>query len=85
MILRVVFALILLISIFFLPWWFNLIFIVALSFYYKNFYESVFIGLIMDSFYGSSVVFENLIYFFTLMFLILVFVINKIRKKMIMY
>lgn len=85
MILRLVFGFVLLISIFFLPWWLNVIFIIALSFYYKNFYEAVFIGLIMDSVYGSAVIFETFIYFFTLIFLILIFVINKIREKMIMY
>jgi hypothetical protein len=85
MILRLIFALILLVSISFLPWWVNLILIVVGSFYFKNFYEAVLIGLIMDSLYGSSVVFETFIYFYTLTFLISVFLINKIREKMIMY
>lgn len=39
----------------------------------------------MDSIYGSSVVFDNFIYFFTFIFIIMIFVINKIREKMIMY
>jgi hypothetical protein len=85
MILRVIFAILLAVLIFFLPWWVNLILIISASFYFKNFYEAVVIGLIMDSMYGSAVVFDNFIYIFTLMFIVMIFVINKIREKMIMY
>ncbi len=85
MILRVILSLILLFLVFFLPWWINIIFIVALAFYFKNYYEAVALGLVMDSVYGSFVVFDSFTYMFTLSFFVMIFVINKIREKMIMY
>jgi hypothetical protein len=85
MIFRVILSFILLFLVFFLPWWANVILIIALAFYFKNYYEAVILGLIMDAIYGSFVVFDSFIYMFTISFLIMIYVVNKIREKMIMY
>lgn len=85
MIARVVFIIFLLISAFVLPWWFTFIFAISASFYFKNFYEVVFVGLVMDSFFGSQVIFADFSYILTITFFILILVINQIRQKLIMY
>lgn len=85
MVFRLIFSVFLIVTLFIFPWWLTLIFVLSGSFYFKNFYEAALIGLAMDSLYGSVVVYDNLIYKFTIISLISVFVINKIRQKLIMY
>ncbi|MFA7193885.1 MAG: hypothetical protein WC087_03135 [Candidatus Paceibacterota bacterium] len=58
---------------------------VCAAFYFKSFYEVVGLGLLMDSIFGSVAIFDNFSYFFTLVFLVSVFLINKVREKLIMY
>lgn len=72
-------------SILFVPWWVCLIFVIPAIFYFKNFYESVLLGILMDSIYGSAFIFDNFPYAFTLAFLVATFLISKIREKLIMY
>lgn len=85
MIKRGVIFLILSILVFLLPWWLTTIMILSVSFYYKNFYEAVFVGFLMDSFFVTNIFFDNFYYPMTLILFVLIFVINKIRQKLIMY
>ncbi|MBP9763457.1 MAG: hypothetical protein KBD10_01785 [Candidatus Pacebacteria bacterium] len=85
MILRLIITVLLVLFVFVIPWWLSFILVIAASFYFKNFYEAVFVALIMDSIFGSVSVFGNFPYVLTLIFLVLIFIVNKIREKLIMY
>ncbi len=85
MLTRIIFTAFLFISAFVMPWWITLLITISASFYFKNFYEAVFIGLVLDSFFGSQVVFDNFSYIITLALFISVLFINHIRQKLIMY
>ncbi|MEY2640837.1 MAG: hypothetical protein RL150_230 [Candidatus Parcubacteria bacterium] len=68
-----------------LPWWVAVIGTLAALFYFKAYYEAVFIGLVFDAMYGSYVLFPALPYVLTLATLGIVYVATTVRARMIMY
>lgn len=85
MVTRLLFSVGLFIAAFILPWWLTVLITLAALFYFPHFYEAVCIGLILDAVYGSYVLFSSFSYAMTLAALILVFMVTKIRERMIMY
>lgn len=51
---RVIYAFVFLLSLFFLPWWAWLLAGLAGVIYFKNFYEFAFFAFVADSVYGTS-------------------------------
>ena len=79
--LRIIVALIMLISIFWGFWWFTWCLAICLLFYFPFYIEIIFIGLLYDSLYGISLPeFWNIDYIFTLASVVL-FLISLIVKK----
>jgi hypothetical protein len=63
---RVVLSALFILSSFLLPWWLVIIIGLFLAFYFKNFYEFILSGLILDSLYGKIISIENFYFIFTL-------------------
>lgn len=71
---RLILNIILIISIIILPFWFNILFIIFLTFYFEEYYEAIIAGFLMDfiysipteSFFGFRFVYALI---FTLIFL----------------
>jgi hypothetical protein len=63
-----------------LPWWLVLVFGIFLSFYFKNFYEFIFAGLILDSLYGKMISVENFYFVFTIITIIITLSLVKFKK-----
>lgn len=67
------------------PWWVPILLSVVGLFIFDNFYEVLFIGFLLDVFYGSRFVFENWPYFFTSVITLASFIIIKTKKNFIFY
>ncbi len=81
---RILFSIIYLYCAFILPWWLVIVLGIILLFYFKNFYDFIFAGLILDSLYGDIISVQNFYFIFTLITTILtVFVINFKKKLLI--
>jgi len=83
---RFFFDIIFFISIMLFPWWLSFSFGVALSFYFKNFYELVFAGIIFDLLFGAgnaqNITFQ---YIFSVSTIVLVLLIEFVKKKLWYY
>lgn len=55
MTLRIFINILILLSIFYLQWWITVFFILFGMFLFRNFYEGIFAGLLLDLLYGTSV------------------------------
>jgi len=68
------------------PWWIAVIFALALSFYFQNYYEIIVAGILLDAFYGTP---QNMFFdtalFFTFFSVIIFFVVEILKKKIIYY
>jgi len=82
---RILVDVILVVGAFLLPWWVTAILGLAALFYFKNFYEAIAIGLVLDSIYGTSAIFNSFPYLLTMSALVLVLLVTNIRSRMIMY
>jgi hypothetical protein len=81
---RIILSVIFLWTAFILPWWLVIVFGLILVFYFKNFYEFIIAGLILDGLYGSVLSIEKFSFIFTLSITILtVFLINFKKKLLI--
>jgi hypothetical protein len=81
---RIAFGIILIISAFVLPWWISFVASLIGLFYFKNLYEVIFVGLIIDSLYGVGVVLYGFEFVFTAFFLISFFAISKFKKSLLL-
>lgn len=82
---RIIFDFVLIIFAITLPWWVSLVLALAAIFYFEKFYETIFIGLIIDSIYGSSVVFSAFPYLITTISAVFALLIIHFKKNLIMY
>ena len=85
MVKRIIFDLILLIVVITLPWWISVILAFAGLFYFEKFYEVIFVGLFIDSIYGSSVVFPDFPYLITTISALVTLFVVRFKKSLIMY
>ena len=82
---RIIFDVILIICMITFPWWVGIVLALAALFYFEKFYEAVFVGLFIDSIYGSSVVFPNFSYLITIISALVTFLIVRFKNNLIMY
>ena len=83
---RIIFDILLFLSVLVCPWWFTALFSIAILYYLKNFNEIVLFGLVMDILYGRlSATFHWYDYKFTLFFLILLLTSYFIKKRLKFY
>jgi hypothetical protein len=77
---RVIFSTLFILSPFLLPWWLVIIIGLFLTFYFKNFYEFILSGLILDSLYGKIISIENFYFIFTLITAIATLLMIRFKK-----
>ena len=82
---RVIFDLILILVAITLPWWISVILALAGLFYFDKFYEAIFVGLLIDSIYGSIFVLPKFPYLMTTIFVIVTLLSVRFKKSLIMY
>ena len=82
---RVVFDIILIAVVVLLPWWVSVILSLAAIFYFNNFFEAAFVGLLLDSLYGTSSVFSDFPYLLTTIFTLITLFLIYFKKKLVMY
>lgn len=81
MTIRVSVDIVIVISIFFFPLWASFALIIAALFYFKNFYEAIVAGVLLDMLYGVPLErFFNIQWATTLLFLFAYFTINYIKR-----
>ena len=69
------------VSIFFLAPWATFLGVIAGVFYFKNFYEAIVAGVLVDMLYGASLEqFFHIQWATTLLFLFLYFAINRLKQ-----
>lgn len=67
-------------------WWFVWVFIIALLFYFKNYYEIILWGILYDALYSVSLAeYGNFRYIFTISSIILYVIGLIFRKRLIVY
>jgi hypothetical protein len=83
---RIIFDILLLISVIVCPWWFTVIFAIATLYLFKSFNEVIFFALIMDILYGQiSSTFYWSDYKFTVFFIIILITSFFIKKYLKFY
>ncbi len=83
---RVLFGIFLVISAFIFQWWVSFILAIIGLFYYDNLYESVLVGLIIDSLYGKGIelfFLEDFDFVFTLIMVIVFIMVTSFKKKLL--
>ncbi len=80
---RITLDILILLSIFFLPWWFSGFLIIAGLFIFNRFYEVFVFAILLDTFYAvPREIFNNIPYFYLLATFVLYFVINGFKKRL---
>jgi len=79
---RIISDILLIICSFVLPWWFVLFAVLILSFVFDNFYEAMVFGIILDSLYGSSFIFENIPLVVTSIFTLFIIGVEQFKKQL---
>lgn len=78
---RIFCDIVLILSLFYLPWWLVAAMGVALLFYFKNFYEIIIIGVLADMVYGiPRKIFFDFEFINTVLAFILYFAAEKLKK-----
>ena len=85
MIMRIIFGVIIILAAFLTPWWVSLILALFGLFYFDKLYEVVFVGLIIDSLYGSSSFFFDIPYPLTITMLVVFYLAEKFKKQLMIY
>jgi len=86
MILRIFVNTILFLSVFYLPWWVTIFFVVIGIFLFKNFYEGIFVGLLIDLLYGTGAKeFYGIWFVFTVSTAIFFILGERIKKNIRVY
>lgn len=83
MILRAIFGLILLLLVFLMPWWISFILALIGLFYFKNLYEVILVGLILDSIHNTPFTLWGFEFVFTIFFIVAMYLIVKFRKTLL--
>ncbi len=77
---------ILLLSIFYLPWWSTAFFVLLGIFLFKNFYEAIFAGLLLDLLYGTGVKeFYGIWFVFAVSFSVFFILGERLKKNIRIY
>jgi hypothetical protein len=64
------------------PWWFVAFILLLGAWYFKNFYEAFFFGLLFDMLYGAGIAsFHGFQFVFSSAFLVLIFAVDFVKAK----
>lgn len=86
MTLRIFINIALLVSIFYLPWWATTFIVLFGIFIFKNFYEAVLAGFLMDILYGTKTIeFMNIWFIFTAFYFLIYILITAFKKNIRFY
>ena len=70
-------------SVFFSPWWVSVVLLTACVFYFKWYWEGIFISLIYDTFYSIPISYlYNFEFVATLFAVVLFFILNFLKKRL---
>lgn len=83
MLARIIFGIFLILGAFVLPWWASFFAALIGLFYFDKLYESIVVGLIIDSLYGVEFEFYGMTFFVTIFMLVAYFLISKFRKNLL--
>lgn len=78
---RVSFSVLLLVFAFTFPWWVSFTLAILGAFYFKNLFEIILIGFVIDILYGPVHLFFEFDLFFTMMSLVIFYVIDNLKEK----
>jgi len=82
MVYRVIYNILILISVFYVPFWIFLILLLIGLLIYRNFFEAIFWTILADNLFSlSRDIFFNFQYIYTLIILIMFLIINFFKKK----
>lgn len=83
---RPISCLVMVVSIFFFPWWYSLALLVAAIFYFTRYYEALFFGLLMDLVYAAEVTeFRGIVLVSFSAAAILFFLIEFLKRRLVFY
>ncbi len=86
MYLRISANILILLSIFYFSWWVTVLFVLISFFVFKNFYEGILAGFLVDILYGTKTIeFMNIWFVFTAFSAIFYFIIEKMKKSIRWY
>lgn len=83
---RILFGITLIVSAFIFQWWISFFLSILGLLYYKNLYEVVIVGIIIDSLYGKGIeipFFDNFYFGFTIILLVSLILISKFKTKIL--
>lgn len=81
---RVIWGVLMIVSVFILPWWIVFLLCLASLFYFERFYEVIIIALIADVIYGSYLYF-GYPYLITLTSVLIFYTISRFKNNLIAY
>lgn len=84
MIFRIILVLIMIFSAFILPWWISVLFAIFGLLKFKDFYEMILVGIILDSLYGFVFTILGFEFVFTLFFIIIFYIISTFKNKFLL-
>jgi hypothetical protein len=84
MITRVLFGIFLIISAFIFPWWISIILACIGMFKFKNLYEVIVVGIIIDSMYGLNLSIFGFEFVFSLILIISFYLISILKDRVLM-
>ena len=80
---RVLYGVFLILLAFASPWWVAVTFSIVGIFYFDNLYEVIFVGLIIDSLYGSSGGIMGLHIVMTIILTVSLYVLTNLKKRIL--
>jgi hypothetical protein len=83
---RIFIDIIIFFSIFYFPWWITTIFVIGGIFLFRNFYEAIFAGFLLDALYGAKTVeFYGFWFVFAASFFLFYIIVNRLKKNIRFY
>lgn len=83
MFLRVLFGIFLIISAFIFPWWISIFLSVIGMFKFKNLYEVIVVGIIIDSMYGSILNIFGFEFIFTIALILTFYLVSVLKDRVL--
>lgn len=83
---RILLDIVIVLSVFYLPWWISAILVAIGAFFFDKFYEIFFIGLLLDILYGvKTEKFYGVWFIFTVVFTLIYIIIKYFKKNIRSY
>ncbi len=82
---RIFFDALFLVSIFILPWWVTVAFMIVFMFIFEEYFEIMIFGIMFDVVYGVPGIFPFSAYIFTISSIVFYLFIHYLKKRIIIY